>query len=172
MSLETWRYGICWGEDPTRRGVVLQKNGPSWASWLRVRFPAGEIKCRTNQVIPLGPDNALTAEEREELSKEIELWRDVQSRLPRSPPRRPSRRRWRPSPSSTRPSASSPELPRRLSKRQNKTGFTGAFSPAPRFVQVKCCADDQDAGGFLVEVNVVVHLARVRRRRAVASSPA
>ena len=43
-----------------------------------MRFPAGEMKCRMNQVIPLGPDNALTAAEREELSKEIELWRDVQ----------------------------------------------------------------------------------------------
>ena len=101
MSLETWRYGICWGEDPTRRGIVQQKSA---TSWIQVRFPArhgvltrrhapirrrresshvettqaGEIKCRMNQVIPLGPDNALTAAEREELSKEIELWRDVQ----------------------------------------------------------------------------------------------
>ena len=75
MSLETWRYGICWGEDPTRRGIVQQKSA---TSWIQVRFPAGEIKCRMNQVVPLGPDNALTAAEREELSKEIELWRDVQ----------------------------------------------------------------------------------------------
>ena len=75
MSLETWRYGICWGEDPTRRGIVQQKSA---TSWIQVRFPAGEMKCRMNQVIPLGPDNALTAAEREELSKEIELWRDVQ----------------------------------------------------------------------------------------------
>ena len=43
-----------------------------------MRFPAGEMKCHMNQVVPLGPDNALTAAEREELSKEIELWRDVQ----------------------------------------------------------------------------------------------
>ena len=44
--------------------------------------------------------------------------------------------------------------------------------PAQRFVQVKCCADDRAAGGFLVEVDAMVRLARAGRRRAVASSPA
>ena len=44
--------------------------------------------------------------------------------------------------------------------------------PAQRFVQVKCCADDRAAGGFLVELDAVVRLASARRRRAVASSPA
>ena len=45
-------------------------------------------------------------------------------------------------------------------------------SSAQRFVQVKCCADDRPAGGFLVEVDAMVRLARAGRRRAVASSPA